>query len=161
MVDKVAQAAARSRFQERMAAQGRRRVELWIRADQVAEFQEAARTGHGLARLRREALADVRREVRKSCAAELRRRTRKALLVQARKEARAVPAGANAPPSRVRFGVRPPMLVRWALRELGWRYDPVAAVWIVPQDDPATWDRSLRVLGELERMGGLDVQPLR
>ena len=145
MVDKVKQHEARQRFQERMKAEGRKRVEMWIKAEHVAEFQEAARMGHGLARLRKEALAAVTAEVRKECAVTLREKIRWAMQRQLRAESRTWPEGSNAMPPRVRFQVRPPAEIRRMARRRGWRWERVSGTWWLPTD-PKTWAGSEDVL---------------
>ena len=116
-----------------MKAEGRRQIHLWVKNEDVAAIQEAARTGHGLAR-------------------RLELRTQRALLAQARAEAREHPADSNAPPARVRFAYRPPRGFRRRCRAAGWRYDPVAAVWHLPED-PGRWDAALELLAEAEAAG--------
>ena len=42
--------------------------------------------------------------------------------------------------------------MRNRLKFAGWLYDPVAAVWHLP-DDPARWPKTVRLLDELEKYG--------
>jgi len=44
-------------------------------------------------------------------------------------------AGSNRPPDGVRFILKPTVAVRQRLKDAGWLYDPVAAIWHLP-DDP-------------------------
>lgn len=150
--------AAKARHAARMKAEGRRQIHLWVRDEDVAALQEAARSGHGLARLRAEALAKVETEVREAVTERLELRTERALLAQARAEARQHPAGSNAPPARIRLGRRPPGTFRRRCREAGWRYDPVAAVWHLP-DDPGRWAVASALIEEAEA-AGLPVEKL-
>lgn len=143
---------AQRRHEAAQRAAGLKRIRLWVRPEDVAAFQEAARSPHALARLRAKAVAEIEQEVREKMAKRLELRTERALLAQARAEARQHPADSNAPPARVRFGHRPPGTFRRALREAGWRYDPVAAVWHLPED-PERWPAAVAILDEAEATG--------
>lgn len=143
---------AQRRHEAAQKAAGLKRIRLWVRPEDVAAFQEAARSPHALARLRAKAVAEVEQEVRETVTKRLELRTERALLAQARAEARQHPADSNAPPARVRFGHRPPGTFRRKLREAGWRYDPVAAVWHLPED-PERWPAAVAVLDEAEAAG--------
>lgn len=64
----------------------------------------------------------------------------------------AASSGQQRAPARVRFGHRPPGTFRRRVREAGWRYDPVAAVWHLPED-PERWPAAVAVLDEAEASG--------
>lgn len=66
--------------------------------------------------------------------ADLRAKAWKAIVAKMRDDARKHPTGTNAPPARVRFLRRPPLLVRDFIRSAGWVYDPFAVVWLLPPD---------------------------
>ena len=66
--------------------------------------------------------------------------------------ARRMLAASNRPPELIRFLTRPPAISRNRLKSSGWLYDPVAAVWHLP-DDPAQWPETERLLDELEQYG--------
>lgn len=140
------------RFVEAKKAQGLKRVILWARPEDEEALRLAARQPHALAKLRKRVEKELERELRTEVAAKLRRRTERALLAQARAEARTQPAGANRPPTAIRCEARPPAALRGRLRAAGWLYDPVAAVWYLP-DDPSLWSASERLLGDLEPYG--------
>jgi len=78
------------------------------------------------------------------------RTTRQALLTQARAQARRQEAGANAPPTRVKFRPKSSALIRAQLRTEGWLYDPVAGVWILPTA-PSQWERVPQLLDQISR----------
>ena len=138
------------RFTEAQKAKGLKRVVLWARPEDVDDLKLAARQPHSLSKLKKRVEKDLLPKVEASVKAALRRRTQRAMLVQARSEARRQPAGANRPPSTVRFQVKPSEAVRAALRASGWRWDPVAAVWHLP-DDPALYEASTALLRDLEQ----------
>ena len=75
-----------------------------------------------------------------------------ALRRAARAEARRHPAGSNAPPARIRFGTIPPEEFRKRLREAGWWYDWITAVWNLPED-PDRWPAADALVAEAEVSG--------
>ena len=95
---------------------------------------------------------DLRAKIERKISARLDRRTTHAMLVQRRAQARRTLAGSNHPPELIRFLTKPPAVVRNDLKYAGWLYDPVAAVWHLP-DDPADWPRTVRLLVELKQYG--------
>ena len=95
------------RFSEAQKAKGLNRVVLWARPEYVDDLKLAARQPHSLSKLKKRVEKDLLPEIKASVKARLKRRTMRALTVQARAEARRHPAGANTPPSRVRFPMRP------------------------------------------------------
>ena len=146
------------RFVDAKKGQGLKRVILWARSEDVDALKTIARQPHAIAKLRQKVEAEIERELRPVIAAKvkakLRRQTERAMLVQKRAQARLHPASSNRPPSRVRFEARPPATVRNRIKAAGWLYDPVAAVWHLP-DDPGLWSASERFLDELEQYGVL------
>ena len=97
--------------------------------------------------------AEIRQElepqIERWIAADLTRKTRHALLAQRRARARRLQAGSNRPPEMIRFRKRPPGKERERLKDQGWEYDPVAAVWHLPED-PEAWPATEKLLDELE-----------
>ncbi len=71
------------------------------------------------------------------------------MLAQKRAQARRQHAGSNRPPEMIRFRARPPAAVRNRLKASGWWYDPVAAVWHLP-DEPEAWPATERLLDKLD-----------
>ena len=119
-------------------------------------LREIARQPHALARLRAEIEADIRRElgpqIERRVEAELTRKTRRAMLAQKRAQARRQQTGSNHPPEMIRFKTRPPGAIRNRLKAESWWYDPVAAVWHLP-DGPEAWPATERLLDELDGYG--------
>ena len=70
------------------------------------------------------------------------------MLVQRRAEGRQRPLEANRPPVCIRFTHKPPAATRARLKAAGWLYDPVAAIWHLP-DDPALWEATEALLAAL------------
>ena len=130
-------------------AQGLKRLVLWVQPENVEAHRVAAEQPQALNRIRRRVEAEVERETRARVGARLDRRTERALLAQRRARARRLQAGSNRPPDMIRFLYRPPGKIRDRLKARGWEYDPVAAVWHLP-DDPETWPDTERLLKDLE-----------
>ena len=143
---------AQRRHEAAQRAAGLKRIRLWVRPEDVAALQEAARSPHGLARLRKQALKEIKAELRDEVGERLKRETEKAMVVQARADARAHPSGSNSLPPRVRFERRPPKSIRQKARYRGWLYDPVSACWWLP-DDPDRWPASEALIEEAEAAG--------
>ena len=140
---------AKARHTARMEAEGRRRLTLRVPDEHVAAHREAAAgRPQELERLREFVEAKARGEVRRW----LDRWNRMALRRAARAEARRHPAGSNAPPARIRFGTIPPEEFRKRLREAGWWYDWIAAVWNLPED-PDRWPAVEALIAEAEASG--------
>ena len=130
-------------------AKGLKRLVLWVQPEDVETFQLAAQQPHALGKLRKRIRTEIEPGIRDGLEADLTRKTRRALLAQRRARARRLQAGSNRPPEMIRFANRPPGRLRNRLRAQGWDYDPVAAVWHLP-DDPETWPASERLLDELD-----------
>ena len=130
-------------------AQGLKRVVLWVRPEDAEAHKIAAEQPQALNRIRKTVEARIERETWARVAARLDRRTERALLAQRRAQARRLQAGSNRPPEKIRFKSRPPGKIRNRLKASGWLYDPVAAVWHLPED-PETWPASQRLLDELD-----------
>ena len=136
-------------FLARRRVRGLRRLTLRVPPGHVAAHRAAAAgRPRELERLRDRVEAEVRGHVLH----RLDRWNRMALRRAARAEARMHPAGSNAPPARVRFGHRPAEGFRKRLREAGWWYDWIAAVWHLPED-PARWAAAEALAAEAEAAG--------
>lgn len=137
-------------------AQGLKRVILWARPEDVDALKTIARQPHEILKLHRKVTAEIERELRpkieRKISAWLVGKTRRAMLVQRRAQARRMLAGNNRPPDMIRFVKKPSGVMRNRLKFAGWLYDPVAAVWHLP-DDPARWPKTVRLLDELEKYG--------
>lgn len=133
-------------------AQGLKRVVLWARPEDVGALKEIAGQPHAVAQRLAELRARIERElvpqIRAEVASKLRRRTERAMLAQRRAEGRQRPIEANRPPECIRFTSKPPAATRARLKAAGWLYDPVAALWHLP-DDPALWSATERLLADL------------
>ena len=148
------------RFVAAKRAAGLKRVVLWVQPEDVEAVRLVARQPHALARyrakverdLRSKIERDLRPEIEREISARLDRKTTHAMLVQRRAHARRMLAGSNRPPDLIRFLRKPPAVVRNDLKYAGWLYDPVAAVWHLP-DHPADWPRTVRLLVELQQYG--------
>jgi len=140
------------RFIKAKKEQGLRRLILWVRPEDVEPLKEISRQPHTIAKRRAKVQAEIERELRPAIkakvAAQLERKTQRALLIQKRAQARLHPASSNRPPSRLRFEARPPATIRNRIKAAGWFYDPVAAVWHLP-DDPDQWPALEHLLSEL------------
>ena len=146
---KERQKAAKARHTARMEAEGRRRLTLQVPDEHVAAHREAAAgRPQELERLREH----VEGEVREHVLHWLDRWNRMALRRAARAERRRHPAGSNAPPARIRFGSIPPEGFRERLREAGWWYDRIAAVWNL-SEDPDRWPAADALAAEAEAAG--------
>lgn len=130
-------------------AKGLKRLVLWVQPEDVETFQLAAQQPHALGKLRKRIRTEIEPGIRDGLEADLTRKTRRALLAQRRARARRLQAGSNRPPEMIRFAKRPPGRLRNRLKAQGWDYDPVAAVWHLP-DDPEAWPASERLLDELD-----------
>ncbi len=130
-------------------AEGLKRIALWVRPEDVEDISLAARCPHALSKLKKKILEDLRPKIEKQIEAELTRKTRRAMLAQKRAQARRQHAGSNRPPEMIRFRARPPGALRNRLKDAGWLYDPVAAVWHL-LDDPEAWPATERLLDELD-----------
>lgn len=143
---------AQRRFVAEKRGQGLTRVVLWARPEDVGALKEIAGQPHAvaqrLAELRARIELDLEPQIRAEVAAKLRRRTERAMLVQNRAAGRQRPVEANRPPECIRFTQRPPAATRARLKAAGWLYDPVAAVWHLP-DDPDLWEATERLLASL------------
>ena len=133
-------------------AAGLERLILWVRPEDKESLKMIAQQPHAMARYRAKVERDLRPKIERKISARLDRKTTHAMLVQRRAHARRMLAGSNRPPELVRFLTRPPARTRNRLKSSGWLYDPVAAVWHLP-DDPAQWPETERLLVELEKYG--------
>ena len=141
-------------------AAGLKRLVLWVQPEDVEAVRLVARQPHVLARYRVKAEQDLRSKferdlgpkIKREVSARLERKTTRAMLVQRRAQARRTLAASDHPPELIRFLTRPPAISRNRLKSTGWLYDPVAAVWHLP-DDPAQWPGAVRLLIELENTG--------
>ena len=137
-------------------ALGLKRVVLWVEPEAVPDLRLAARQPHALSKLRQEVEAELRPkielEVRQRITGKLERRTERAMLAQRRAQVRRQQARSNRPPELVRFKSRPPAALRNRLKAAGWLYDPVAAVWHLP-NDPDQWPATETMLDELGAYG--------
>jgi hypothetical protein len=151
-MDRVRNLEAQRRFVAEKQGQGLKRVVLWARPEDVGALKEIAGQPHAVAQHLAELRARIERElapqIRAEVAAKLRRRTERAMLVQRRAEGRQRPVEANRPPECIRFTHKPPAATRARLKAAGWLYDPVAALWHLP-DDPALWEATERLLASL------------
>ena len=95
---------------------------------------------------------ELKPEIERQVRYQLTRTTRRAMLAQRRAQARRQAAGSNRPPERVRFTQRPPAALRDRLKASGALYDPVAAIWHLP-DDPSHWEAVERLLVQFEPYG--------
>ena len=133
-------------------AQGLKRLTLWVKPEDVEAHQLAAQQPHALNRLRKKVERELRPQIETKVAAELERKTRRAMLIQKRAQARRQTAGSNRPPELIRFERRPPAVMRNRVKDAGWSYDPVAAVWHLPED-PEAWPDVQKLLDELDGYG--------
>jgi hypothetical protein len=144
------------RFAQAQKDLGLKRMMLWVRPEDAEALKLAAKQPHSLALLRRKVEAELLRKLRpilrKKVEAKLLRKTERALLVQKRSQARRRPSGANRPPECIRFTTYPPVAVRSRLKAAEWLYDPVAAVWHLPED-PQLYEASEALLRDLEKYG--------
>ncbi len=144
------------RFALAQKAKGLKRVMLWVRPEDVEDLKLAARQPHSLAKLRTEVRADLVKSlepaIKRRVQDELLRKTRRAMLIQKRSQALRALSGANRPPECIRFEKVPPAARRMALKDAGWLWDPVAAIWHLP-DDPASYEATQRLLEGLEGFG--------
>jgi hypothetical protein len=144
------------RFVDAKKKQGLKRLVMWVRPEDVSALKLAAQQPHSLAKLRKQVEADVtanlKPQIINKVEGMLLKRTNRAMLAQKRAQARKSLAGSNRPPNCVRFTIRPPAAQRAALKDGGWLYDPVAAVWHLP-DDPATFGATERLLDSMEALG--------
>ena len=119
-------------------AEGLERLILWVKPEDKVALKEIARQPHAIAKRRAAIEAEIRQElgpqIERRVAAELTRKTRRALLAQRRARARRLQTGSNRPPEMIRFAKRPPGRLRNRLKAQGWDYDPVAAVWHLPDE---------------------------
>ena len=144
------------KFIETRKAEGLERLTLWVKPEDKPALKEIARQPHAIAKRLAQIEAETRRELEPQITAritaELERKTRNALLAQKRAQVRRQQAGSNRPPELIRFKARPPGATRNRLKASGCLYDPVAAVWHLP-DDPETWPAIERLLDDLDRYG--------
>ena len=141
-------------------AAGLERLNLWVRPEDKERLKLICRQPHVLARLAARTERDLRSKferdlgpkIKREVSARLERKTTRAMLVQRRAHARRTLAASDHPPDLVRFLNKPPSVLRNGLKLAGWVYDPVAAVWHLP-DHPADWPRTLRLLIELRPYG--------
>ena len=144
------------RFIDAQKKQGLKRLVMWVKPEDVPALKLAAQQPHSLAKLKKQVEADVtaalKPRITKKVEQVLMQRTYRAMLAQKRAQARRSIAGANRPPNCIRFTKAPPAAQRVALKAAGWLYDPVAAVWHLP-DDPATFAATERLLGGLDGFG--------
>lgn len=144
---------AQRRFIAKKKEEGLKRLVLWVRPEDAETVKLVAQQPHALAQARREISEQIKRELKPKVEAQvgkaLRRKTERAMLAQKRKAARIHLATSNAPPELIRFEFRPPATVRNRLKSAGWLYDPVAAVWHVPEN-PNNWPEVEKLLAELE-----------
>ena len=144
------------KFIETRKAEGLERLTLWVKPEDKPALKEIARQPHAIAKRLAQIEAEIRRElgprIEARVAAELKRKTRRAMIAQKRAQARRQQAGANRPPERIRFKARPPGEACNRLKAIGALYNPVAAVWELP-DDPEAWPAIERLLDELDRYG--------
>lgn len=131
-------------------AKGLKRLVLWVQPEDVDTLRAATRQPHIMAELERRVRDEIIPEIRDQVERELLLRQRRAILAQKRAQVRRLQAGSNRLPELIRFAKRPPGDVRNRLKASGWIYDPVRAVWILP-DDPETWPDTERLLNDLER----------
>ena len=151
-MDRERNLEAQRRFVDEKQGLGLKRVVLWARPEDVETLKALAGQPHAaaqhLAELRARIERDLEPQIRAEVAAKLRRRTERAMLVQIRAAGRRRPVEANRPPECIRFTHRPPAATRERLKAAGWLYDPVAALWHLPED-PALWDATERLLASL------------
>ena len=149
------------RFVAAKRAAGLKRLVLWVQPEDVEAVRFVARQPHALARYRVKVERDLRSKIERrlrqygierKISARLDRKTTQAMQRQRRAHARRMLAASNRPPELIRFLTKPPGVVRNDLKLAGWVYDPVAAVWHLP-DHPADWLRTERLLIELQPYG--------
>ena len=148
------------RFVAAKRAAGLKRLVLWVQPEDVEAVRLVARQPHVVARYRLKVERDLRSKferdlgpkIKREVSARLDRKTTRAMQRQRRAQARRMLAASNRPPELIRFLTKPPAVVRNDLKLAGWVYDPVAAVWHLP-DHPADWPRTLRLLIELRPYG--------
>ena len=133
-------------------AAGLERLILWVRPEDKESLKMISQQPHAMVRYRAKVERDLRPKIERKISGRLERRTMRAMLVQRRAQARRTLAGSNRPPELIRFLTRPPAISRNRLKSSGWLYDPVAAVWHLP-DDPEKWPETERLLDELEQYG--------
>ena len=131
-------------------AAGLERLILWVRPEDKESLKVISQQPHAMARYRAEVERELRPKIESKISRRLERRTMRAMLVQRRAQARRTLAGSNRPPELIRFLKKPSGAVRNQLKSAGWLYDPVAAVWHLP-DDPKKWPETERLLDELEK----------
>ena len=141
-------------------AAGLERLNLWVRPEDKESLKMISQQPHAMVRYRAKVERDLRSKferdlgpkIKREVSARLERKTTRAMLVQRRAQARRTLAASDHPPELIRFLTRPPAISRNRLKSSGWLYDPVAAVWHLP-DDSAQWPRAVRLLVELEKYG--------
>ena len=139
---------------------GLKRLVLWVRPEDVEAVRLVARQPHVVARyrvkverdLRSEFERDLGPEIERDVTARLDRKTTHAMQRQRRAIAQRMLEASNRRPELIRFRNKPPSVKRNDLKLEGWVYDPVAAVWHLP-DHPADWWRTERLLDELKIYG--------
>ncbi|RED10687.1 hypothetical protein [Pontivivens insulae] len=153
------QAENHRRFVEAKKQQGLKRVILWARPEDIPMLKDIARQPHAIAAMRDKVAGEIEAELRpvleKKIARQMEVRTRRAMLVQKRAQVRRQQAGSNRPPDGVRFQLKPPGAVRQRIKQAGWLYDPVAAVWHLPED-PSHWDNAEALMAELDVIYGVE-----
>lgn len=151
-MDRERNLEAQRRFVAEKQGQGLKRVVLWARPEDVGALKEIAGQPHAVAQHLADLRARIERElepqIREEVAAKLRCRTGRAMLAQKRAEGRQRPVEANRPPECIRFTQRPPAATRERLKAAGWLYDPVVALWHLP-DNPALWSATEALLAAL------------
>ena len=133
-------------------AAGLERLILWVRPEEKERLKLISQQPHAMARLAARTERDLRPKIERKISERLKRKTMRAMLLQRRAQVRRTLAGSNRPPDFIRFLKRPSGVVRNGLKLAGWLYDPVAAVWHLP-DDPKKWPETERLLVELEKYG--------
>lgn len=131
---------------------GLKRIEVWVRPEDVAALREAARSPHALSRLRKKVRAEVRAELDVEAMRVLRRKARRDVLRQIRRDVQRVAAGSNAMPMFVKVTPPPPPVVVRLMRRSRMTFDPVRAIWSVPHDLDAQ-AAAVQIVGELDRFG--------
>ena len=140
------------RFVEAKKNAGLKRVVLWARPEDVDALKTIARQPHAIAKLAKKVERELRPVIEQKIAGQLEAKTRRAMLTQKRAAAQRHPASSNSPPALIRFAFRPPAAVRDKIKAAGWLYDPVAAVWHLPED-PKQWPTVQGLLDELAPYG--------
>lgn len=136
-----------AKYRAKQEAEGKKQIALWVNEKDVETIRLLVNQPHALAKLREQLRSEITAELRKKLTAEIEKKVRaklareaeRAIKVQERAQyKRAQETGRNSPPPFIRFKVKPPAGVRDHLKQNGWIYNPVLALWITPKD-PSLW----------------------